>query len=110
MAGIHPARAAGRVALKRYESLVETIKTVLHDAIDQVVPPCEILWVVMGRRDILRSNSGYTAARASPAGLASRSLKKSGKAVEARFFVRAASANQSGRSTPQSQPDVTLPH
>jgi formamidopyrimidine-DNA glycosylase len=35
MAGIHPARAAGRVALKRYESLVETIKTVLHDAIEQ---------------------------------------------------------------------------
>ena len=35
MAGIHPARAAGRVALKRYESLAETIKTVLRDAIEQ---------------------------------------------------------------------------
>jgi formamidopyrimidine-DNA glycosylase len=35
MAGIHPARAAGRVALKRYESLAETIKAVLHDAIEQ---------------------------------------------------------------------------
>ena len=35
MAGIHPARAAGRVALKRYVSLAETIKTVLHDAITQ---------------------------------------------------------------------------
>ena len=30
-----PARAAGRVALKRYESLAETIKAVLHDAIEQ---------------------------------------------------------------------------
>ena len=35
MAGIHPARAAGRVALKRYEFLAETIKAVLHDAIEQ---------------------------------------------------------------------------
>ena len=35
MAGIHPARAAGRVALKRYEALAETIKTVLRDAIEQ---------------------------------------------------------------------------
>ncbi|MFL2502487.1 MAG: bifunctional DNA-formamidopyrimidine glycosylase/DNA-(apurinic or apyrimidinic site) lyase [Luminiphilus sp.] len=35
IAGIHPARAADRVALKRYESLAETIKTVLHDAIEQ---------------------------------------------------------------------------
>ncbi|MEK9533451.1 MAG: bifunctional DNA-formamidopyrimidine glycosylase/DNA-(apurinic or apyrimidinic site) lyase, partial [Halieaceae bacterium] len=35
MAGIHPARAAGRVALLRYESLAQTIKTVLGDAIEQ---------------------------------------------------------------------------
>ena len=35
MAGIHPARAAGRVGLGRYESLVGTIKTVLGDAIEQ---------------------------------------------------------------------------
>ena len=35
MAGIHPARAAGRVALARYESLTETIKTVLGDAVEQ---------------------------------------------------------------------------
>jgi formamidopyrimidine-DNA glycosylase len=35
MAGIHPARAAGRVALSRYESLAQTIKTVLGDAIEQ---------------------------------------------------------------------------
>lgn len=35
MAGIHPARAAGRVALARYEALAQTIKTVLGDAIEQ---------------------------------------------------------------------------
>ena len=35
MAGIHPARAAGRVALSRYELLAQTIKTVLGDAIEQ---------------------------------------------------------------------------
>ncbi len=35
MAGIHPARAAGRVALARYEVLAQTIKTVLGDAIQQ---------------------------------------------------------------------------
>lgn len=33
MAGIHPARAAGRVALARYEVLAQSIKTVLGDAI-----------------------------------------------------------------------------
>ena len=35
MAGIRPARAAGRVALSRYELLAQTIKTVLGDAIEQ---------------------------------------------------------------------------
>ena len=35
MAGLHPARAAGRVALLRYESLAQTIKAVLGDAIEQ---------------------------------------------------------------------------
>jgi formamidopyrimidine-DNA glycosylase len=35
MAGIHPARAAGRVAKARYEILVGTIKQVLADAIKQ---------------------------------------------------------------------------
>ncbi len=34
-AGIHPARAAGRISLARYERLVEAIKTVLREAIDQ---------------------------------------------------------------------------
>ena len=72
MAGIHPARR-GRVALKRYESLAETIKTVLRDAIEQGGTTLRDFVVVMGRRDILPSNFGYTAVRASPAGLASRS-------------------------------------
>ena len=35
MAGIHPARASGRLALGRYEALARTIKTVLSDAIEQ---------------------------------------------------------------------------
>ncbi len=35
MAGIHPARQAGRVSLKRYQKLVECIKTVLQEAIKQ---------------------------------------------------------------------------
>jgi len=35
MAGIHPARAAGRVAKTRYEHLAIAIKQVLGDAIDQ---------------------------------------------------------------------------
>ena len=35
MAGIRPARAAGRVALSRYELLAQTIKAVLGDAIEQ---------------------------------------------------------------------------
>ena len=35
MAGIHPARAAGRVAKARYDILVGTIKQVLADAIEQ---------------------------------------------------------------------------
>jgi formamidopyrimidine-DNA glycosylase len=35
MAGIHPARAAGRVAKTRYEHLAIAIKQVLGDAIEQ---------------------------------------------------------------------------
>ena len=35
MAGIHPARAAGRVAETRYEQLAAAIKAVLGDAIKQ---------------------------------------------------------------------------
>ena len=35
MAGIHPARGAGRVAMARYEQLASTIKQVLGDAIEQ---------------------------------------------------------------------------
>ena len=35
MAGIHPARRAGRVAVARYEQLADTIKQVLGDAIEQ---------------------------------------------------------------------------
>jgi formamidopyrimidine-DNA glycosylase len=35
MAGIHPARAAGRVAETRYEKLAAAIKEVLGDAIEQ---------------------------------------------------------------------------
>ena len=35
MAGIHPARSAGRVAVARYEQLANTIKQVLGDAIEQ---------------------------------------------------------------------------
>jgi formamidopyrimidine-DNA glycosylase len=34
-AGIHPARAAGRISLQRYELLVTTIKEVLQSAIEQ---------------------------------------------------------------------------
>ena len=34
MAGIHPARAAGRIAAARYDVLATTIKQVLGDAID----------------------------------------------------------------------------
>ncbi len=33
-AGIHPARAAGRIALCRYERLVEAVRRVLHEAIE----------------------------------------------------------------------------
>ncbi len=35
MAGIHPARQAGRISLKRYEKLSSCIKTVLQQAIEQ---------------------------------------------------------------------------
>lgn len=35
MAGIHPARAAGRISRKRYERLVSAIKTVIGEAINQ---------------------------------------------------------------------------
>lgn len=35
MAGIHPARQAGRISLKRYEKLSECIKQVLQQAIEQ---------------------------------------------------------------------------
>ena len=35
MAGIHPARAAGRIAKARYDILAGTIKQVLADAIEQ---------------------------------------------------------------------------
>ena len=35
MAGIHPARQAGRISLKRYQKLSESIKIVLQQAIDQ---------------------------------------------------------------------------
>lgn len=35
MAGIHPARQAGRISLKRYQKLAECIKTVLQLAIEQ---------------------------------------------------------------------------
>ncbi|WPL19584.1 Formamidopyrimidine-DNA glycosylase [Thiorhodovibrio winogradskyi] len=35
MAGIHPARAAGRIGLARYQRLAEAIKQVLQDAIEQ---------------------------------------------------------------------------
>ncbi len=33
LAGIHPARQAGRISLSRYERLAETVKQVLHEAI-----------------------------------------------------------------------------
>jgi len=35
MAGIHPARAAGRISLRRYEKLVAVLKRVLNEAIRQ---------------------------------------------------------------------------
>ncbi|KAF3978367.1 MAG: bifunctional DNA-formamidopyrimidine glycosylase/DNA-(apurinic or apyrimidinic site) lyase [Methylococcales symbiont of Iophon sp. n. MRB-2018] len=35
MAGIHPARQAGRISLKRYQKLAECIKIILQKAIDQ---------------------------------------------------------------------------
>ena len=108
MAGI-TLRAASRVALKRYESLAETIKTVLRDAIEQGGTTLQILWVVMGRRDICAATSGI-GRQGQPCRACKSVLKKSGKAVVARFFVRAASADPSGRSTPQSQPDTTPPH
>jgi formamidopyrimidine-DNA glycosylase len=34
-AGIHPARAAGRISLQRYRLLVDAVKSVLHEAIAQ---------------------------------------------------------------------------
>ena len=101
-------RAGLRVALKRYESWPRRSKPFCmtqlagwHDFADFVV--------VMGRRDVLRSNFGYTAVRASLQGCNSvlREIRQSGRST---VFVRAANADQSGRSTPQSQPDATLPH
>ncbi len=35
IAGIHPARQAGRISLKRYQKLAECIKIVLQQAIEQ---------------------------------------------------------------------------
>lgn len=35
MAGIHPSRQAGRITLKRYQTLAECIKIILHKAIDK---------------------------------------------------------------------------
>ena len=43
MAGIHPARGAGRVAVARYEQLADTIKQVLGDAIEQAARRSGIL-------------------------------------------------------------------
>ena len=108
MAGIHPARAAGRVALKRYESRVETIKLVLRDAIEQVVRLCEILWVVMGRRDIAQQlgiRSPCQPCRACKSVL--REIRQSGRST---VFCPAANADLSGRSTPRRDSDSSRPH
>ena len=73
MAGIHPARAAGRVALARYEVLAQSIKTVLGDAIEQGGTTLRDFVGGDGSPDTLPNSSGSMGVGGSPAEPANRS-------------------------------------
>ena len=66
LAGIHPARAAGRVSAVRYDRLAETIRKVLAEAITKGVPPCETSWAATDPLVILPRTYECTVGLASP--------------------------------------------